>query len=324
MNILFYGFRHGHIFPLFEQAKAHPDFTILGAIEENDEARTRAQERLQYPIEADGYLKWLENPEVDVVAIAGAYGNRGEAIRQALLHGKHIISDKPLCTELSQLKEIARFAREKNLKVGCMLDLRYGPSSLRAKQILESGEMGAIKNITFTGEHYIDYANRPSWYFEPGMHGGTFNDIAIHGLDLIHFMTGHRLEKVYCARAWNAFATRHPDFKDSASFIAETDKGAGLTADVSYCAPSQAVTMPTYWNFKFWCENGLVQFSYNDPNVHVFRNGGASEGEDLPGIAPEETVLDTLRNEIVQDTNTFTESVLLASQMALNLQKEAI
>ena len=324
MNILFYGFRHGHIFPLFEQAKAHPNYTILGAIEENDEARAKAQERLQYPIAADGYLEWLENPNVDVVAIAGAYGNRGEAIRQALLHGKHIISDKPICTELAQLKEIARLAREKNLKVGCMLDLRYGPSSLRAKQILESGEMGAIKNITFTGEHFIDYGNRPSWYFEPGMHGGTFNDIAIHGLDLIHFMTGHQLEKVYCARSWNAFATRHPDFKDSATFIAETDKGAGLTADVSYCAPSQALKMPTYWNFKFWCENGLVQFSYNDPDVHVFRNSGAAEGENLPGIAAEETILDTLRKEIAQDTNTFTESVLTASEMALKLQMEAI
>lgn len=324
MNILFYGFRHGHIFPLFEQAIAHPDFTVVCAIEENDEARAKAQERLQYPISADGYLKWLESPEVDVVAIAGAYGNRGEAIRQALLHGKHIISDKPICTELSQLKEIARIAREKNLKIGCMLDLRYGPSSLRAKQILESGEMGAIKNITFTGEHFIDYANRPSWYFEPGMHGGTFNDIAIHGLDLIHFMTGHKLDKVYCARQWNAFATRHPDFKDSATFIAQTDKGAGITADISYCAPSQALKMPTYWNFQFWCENGLVQFSYNDPDVHVFRNGGSVEGENFPGILPEETILDTLRNEIVQDTNTFTESVLLTSQMALNLQKEAI
>ena len=324
MNILFYGFRHGHIFPLFEQAKNHPDFTIFGAIEENDEARAKAREKLQYPIEADGYLKRLEDPDVDVVAIAGAYGNRGEAIRQALLHGKHIISDKPLCTELSQLEEIARLAREKNRKVGCMLDLRYGPSPLRAKEILESGEMGAVKNITFTGEHCIDYANRPTWYFEPGMHGGTFNDIAIHGLDLIRFISGHKLDKVYCARQWNCFATRHPDFKDAASFIAQTDKGAGLTADVSYCAPSQALTMPTYWNFKFWCEKGLVQFSYNDPNVRVFRDGGPAEGEILPGIAPAETVLDTLRNEILQDTNTFTESVLLASQMALELQKEAI
>jgi len=109
MNILFYGFRHGHIFSLFEQAKAHPDFTIAGAIEENDDARAKAQERLQYPIEADGYLKRLEDPNVDVVAIAGAYGNRGEAISQALLHGKHIISDKPICTEISQLNEIARY-----------------------------------------------------------------------------------------------------------------------------------------------------------------------------------------------------------------------
>jgi len=29
------------------------------------------------------------------------------------------------------------------------------------------------------------WGTRPAWYFEPGMHGGTLNDIAIHALDFI-------------------------------------------------------------------------------------------------------------------------------------------
>lgn len=322
MNILFYGFRHGHILSCYREAKNNPNYTIVGALEENAQARKDAEQALGIQLDEGSYQQWLSKAEVEVVAIGGAYGDRGAAIIQALQHGKHVISDKPLCTDLAQLEQIRSLALEKQLKVGCLLDLRYAPQALRARQILHSGRLGAVRNISFTGQHYLDYAHRPRWYFEPGMHGGTINDIAIHGIDLIPFLTGQRISKVHAARTWNAYAADHPHFQDCAIFMAQTEGGAGVLADVSYAAPSLFGQMPTYWNFKIWCEKGLLTFCFNNPDVTVYEDG-AQAPDVLSGLAPETSLLDDFRKEIMENTTTFTQSVLSSGQTALWIQQIA-
>lgn len=322
MNILFYGFRHAHILDCYRMAQANPNVQILCAIEENTPARLSAQEKLGISIAPDGYNRWLENSEVDTVVIGGAYGNRGQAVIKALRAGKHVFADKPLCTSLAELEEIRTLAAEKQLKVGCMLDLRKVPAVETVKALLDSGKMGTIHNINFSGQHCVDYANRPGWYFEPGMHGGTINDIAIHGIDLITYLTGQRINYVSCAKVWNAFANRHPDFCDCAMFMAQTAGDAHILADVSYAAPSQVFSMPTYWNFQIWCARGLITFNYVDSHVTIYEDG-ASGPEYFPCTPAESNILDDFIAEIQQDTTTFTDSVLAASETALRIQQIA-
>ena len=322
MNLVFNGFRHYHIFTCYKQAAVHKDIKILGAVEADEIARNHAEKTLGISVATTGMEDWLNNPEVDTVVIGGAFGTRGKACIEALEHGKHIFCDKPICTDLAELAEIRRLSREKNLMVGCLLDLRDIASVTAAKELFESGEMGEIKNISFTGQHYIDYTNRPGWYFEEGMHGGTLNDIAIHGIDMLPFLTGHSINKVYCARTWNGFAYKNPEFEDCAHFMAETDKGAGVVADVSYSGPSQVFSMPTYWNFKIWCTKGLVTFCCKDPDVTVYRDG-AQGAEIIPGKTCPETVFQTFVREALAGERTTTEAILAASEMALLIQNYA-
>lgn len=100
-------------------------------------------------------------------------------IIEALKHNKHVICDKPICTDLKELEEIEKLSKEKNLRVACMLDLRYIPQVGKVKELIQSGEIGEIKIASFTGQHFLDYGNRPIWYYEGNNQGGTINDIAI-------------------------------------------------------------------------------------------------------------------------------------------------
>lgn len=322
MNILFYGFRHGHILSCYRALQKHPEYTILAALEDDEAARLAAEANLGISFDLGSYSQWLEDPRVEAVAIGGAFGDRGAAIIQALRHGKHVLSDKPICSDLAQLEEIRALARKNRCKIGCLLDLRETPAVQRAKALFDSGRMGEVRNITFTGQHYLDYDHRPTWYYEPGKHGGTINDLAIHGVDLITYLTGHRIEQVQSARCWNAFAHRHPDFRDCATFMAETDQGAGVLADVSYSAPNLCFSMPTYWNFQIWCDRGLVTFCYANPDVTIYE-AGASAPEILPGIPPAVTIADAFAAEIQLDTDRFTESVLAATESTLRIQQAA-
>ena len=321
MKMLFYGFRHAHIEGLYERAKKNARVTVAGCVEEDEEAKKGVLERLGITFDERSYDEWLET-DVDVVAIGGRYGDRGRAIVKALRAGKHVIADKPICTTKEEYEEIAKLCKTKGLKLACMLDLRYMPSARAAKELLDGGTLGQVRCISFTGQHCLDYAHRPKWYFEKGMHGGTLNDLAIHGVDLITHLTGFRMSEINAARCWNAYATEVKDFKDCAMYMATLENGAGVIADVSYSAPSQIYATEIYWNFKFWCDNGLLTFNITNPNAKVYY-AGEKEVKILDGVKDTKNYLDDFMDEIENGGSEFTESVLCTTEQVLHLQRSS-
>lgn len=321
MKILFNGFQHGHVDLLYRQTLKIPELEIAACLEEDKKAASAASGRLGIPIVQDSCDAWLSG-DISIVAIGKKYGERGQAVIRALMAGRHVISDKPLCTRMEELDEIERLVTEKQLKLGCMLDLLDLPQVNRAKELLKKKYLGEVRNISFGGQHYIDYLHRPSWYFEKDMHGGTINDLAIHGIDLVKELTALEIEKVDGVRTWNAYAVRNPEFKDSAVFMARLSNGAELLADVSYSAPAQVFSMPAYWNFKFWCERGLLTFQYTDSHVTVFEEG-ATEPQILEGIMPEKSYLGKFMEDIQENSNARTRSIIASTRAALRIQKEA-
>ena len=320
IKILFNGFRHGHINALYKKVSESDLAEITGCIEANEAARKAAEANLGAAFSDKSYDEWLAS-DIDAVAVGTAYGDRGATIIRALEAGKHVISDKPICTSFEELEKIRELSEKNDLKVVCMLDIRYTPQSIKAKEILDSGRLGEVRNIAFNGQHCIDYAHRPSWYFEKGMHGGTINDLAIHGIDLVRMLTGMEFDKIDAARVWNSYADRTPDFKDSALFMARLTNGAGVIADVSYSAPSQVFSMPTYWEFKVWCAKGLLAFNYIDSKITIYEEGTAepvvidcteTNGDYLTDFAAE-----------LKGGRKMTEVIFDSTAVALRIQSEA-
>lgn len=318
MNIAFAGFRHGHIFGLFKSASENPRVNITGCFEENEEERKKVIEAHGIEFNYNSYGDVLNDKSVDAVAIGDYYGKRGKMIIDALKHGKHVICDKPLCTSLSELDEIEKLSKEKNLEVCCMFDLRYMPQTPVIKELIEAGELGDIHIISFTGQHFLDYGNRPWWYFEEGKHGGTINDIAIHGIDLLKFVTGKSLTHIDCARCFNAFAEKEKDFSDGGQMMLRMEN-IRVMADVSYAAP-KCPNMPTYWNFCFWGSKGMASFCYKDNLIHVYK-----ESEEV--IECEKCEIDYLNAFIDEiegkDTIMKTKGIIESQREVLLLQKAA-
>ena len=270
-KIAFAGFRHGHIFALWDQCLAHPDLvTIAGAWEENDQARAAAEAR-GVTFDGRGFDDLIADPTVDIIAVGDYYGRRGELCIRALEAGKHVIADKPICTSAAELDRIEALAVEKGLKVGCMLSLRYSRYTAVARDIIASGKLGDVAAISFNGQHGLDYGSRPMWYFEDGKHGGVVNDLAIHGVDMVEYLTGRRLEKVDFARTWNKYADKEPQFLDCAQFMFRLDGGIGVQADVSYSAPSHTEWgLPFYWQYIIWGTKGVIRFSEDGRGVDLY------------------------------------------------------
>lgn len=260
MNLVFVGYKHRHTGAIYEEATKTPGITVLGAWEDTAEGRAMADGigiSFNYPTFEDV----LADARVDAICLGGYYGERGAQAIAALKAGKHVYADKPLCTRLSEIDEIEQLAREKNLKVGCALSMRFAAGIRNLREMVADGTLGEIGAINITAQHPLQYGSRPMWYFEDGKHGGTLNDIGIHAIDLVRFVTGHGIKHVTCARTWNHFAKEVPSFGDCGQFMAELENGAGLTADVSYAAPASCgFSLETYWRMTFWGTRGVAEF----------------------------------------------------------------
>ncbi len=324
IGIAFAGFRHGHIYSLYEEVKCNESTVLCGAWEENGPARKEAEEKNGVEFTYSSYEDLLNDEKVNVVAIGDYYGIRGKLVIEALKAGKNVITDKPVCTSLEELDEIERLTKETGLKVGCMLDLRFCKFAEPIKKLLADGTLGEINSICFTGQHPLNYGVRPGWYFEEGKHGGTINDISIHGIDLIAALSGLRVKNICSARQWNKYATEVPSFKDSAMFMLELDNGAGVMADVSYAVPTGfGFSLPQYWRFTIWGTLGMIEFILNDTEM-IIAIKGEDEIKHITCEAPKKTNLTDFLLELEGKKCEYdTAFTLRSARDVLTIQKAA-
>lgn len=272
LKIAFVGFRHGHIFSLYDLVAKRVDFAIVGICEEDVE-KSLLFMRPEIKVTDTNFEEMLERVDCDIVAIGDYYAKRGSLAIKALKAGKHIIVDKPLCTTLDEYGEIAALAEEKNLKVGCMFELRSACEIIEARDLILSGELGKIVQLQFSAQHPISLKTRPQWYFEDGKHGGTINDIASHAIDIIPWMTGLEYKKIVAARNWHALGMGSESFRDAAQFMLELNNGCGVMGDVSYAATdAQKQQLPTYWRFTIWGTKGMLEFRVGDDRLYLYKN----------------------------------------------------
>lgn len=324
MRIAIVGCRHGHIFALYNLIKASDRAEFCGAYEPDAATREEAERRYGMVFPYATLEELLGDESVDAVAIGDYYAARGGEAIAALTAGKHVIADKPLCTSLSELAEIERLSAERGLSVGLMLDLRYNGNVLRAKQLIEDGTLGPVHNIQFGGQHPLLYGRRPGWYFEEGRYGGVINDIAVHGVDLVTYLTGQTLRRVNAARCYNAYAKEEPHFLDCGQFMLTLSEGAGVLADVSYAAPnSMGYTYPYYWEFHVFGERGLLAFNAVTPGVTLCLDG-ESEPRTVAPAAPSGSMLDSFLDEIEGHPSHLTTAEVIATTRAtLKVQRAA-
>jgi len=323
----FAGFRHGHIIDLLTGVEEREDTEVVACCEEDAATREALAAKGRVKITHTDFATMLRDVECDVIAIGDYYAKRGELVIAALRAGRHVLSDKPLCTSLAEQEEIERLAAERKLVVGLQLDSRDYAAWRKLREIILSGEIGDVASVHLDGQHPLLLGTRPGWYFEEGKHGGTINDIAIHAFDFIPWMTGHQWGEFRAARSWNAKAREFPHFHDCAQFLATLDNGAGVLADFSYLAPDTlGYQLPHYWHILVHGTRGLAETHLFAKDISVIKDGSTAP-ESIPAGENRtrgylEDYLQELRGQ-VPATEFSSAACLRASRLALTVQANA-
>ena len=327
-KVAFMGFRHPHVYAILKSVSDSNHCLIAGSCEEDEQTRSDLTRAGEVTLTHDSYESLPEKGDFSVLAVGDYFSRRGKITIRALQAGKHVLSDKPICTSLSELEAIEQLARQKSLKVGVFLELRYEGKFSTVRELIRGGEIGEVHSIFFGGQHPLLLDRRPGWYYEEGKQGGTINDLAMHAVDVITWITGLGFAEIHGAREWNAGLPQHPHFKNAAQVMLSLENGCGVQGDLTYISPdSFGYGLPLYWRFTFWGTEGVVETGYNYEDVILYRNG-KTEPQHLP---PSSTVaggalgslLKLINGQPLQPFDYSQDEIFESSRICLRAQEAA-
>ncbi len=113
---------------------------------EADRLARLPQAHLPLRFEQD-YRRALEDPSIDAVVIATPTGAHYPQARAALLAGKHVLCEKPLCQSAQEAAGLVNLSRVANciLMVGHVFLFNAGIVAL--KELIQRGELGALQYL---------------------------------------------------------------------------------------------------------------------------------------------------------------------------------
>jgi predicted dehydrogenase len=95
----------------------------------------------------DSYEALIADPELDAVYIVLPNNLHGRWTGAALAAGKHVLCEKPFTANAAEAREIAELAAKSDRVVMEAFQYRYHPLTLRAEQIVASGELGKLERV---------------------------------------------------------------------------------------------------------------------------------------------------------------------------------
>lgn len=98
-------------------------------------------------IKTTTYSDIINNSDINAVALASPAAFHYQMAKEALLAGKNVFVEKPLCLSVSDGAELIKLAEEKGriLMVGHLL--QYHPAIVKLKGIIDEGQLGKIQYV---------------------------------------------------------------------------------------------------------------------------------------------------------------------------------
>lgn len=136
---------------------------------------------------------------IDCVHICTPPTMHYEMAKAALLAGKNVICEKPLCLKSEQARELYLLAKEKGLLAAVNFNVRYHEACQRGRKIVSSPEFGALRLIH--GAYLQEFHVLPAeymWRYIPELGGKmrAVTEIGSHWIDLVRFWTGLEITAV--------------------------------------------------------------------------------------------------------------------------------
>jgi predicted dehydrogenase len=203
--------------------------------------------------------------EVEAVSICVPTTLHLEVACEAIRRGVHVLIEKPIAATLSDGQAIVDLARDQG--VICMVGHveRYNPAVIELKRRLDEGELGRIFEIV---------AHRKGPFPDRVRDVGVVLDLAAHDLDVMWYLTGAEVTRVYAETARRV----HAFHEDMLSGLLHFSDGTVGVLDINWLTPTKIRELTVIG------ERGMFQVNYLTQDLFFFENAEADEVWDTLSI----------------------------------------
>lgn len=162
-----------------------PEARLIAVADADGRRAAQVAAELEIPQFYDKLEGILEHKEIRAVVIAAPSKFHGKAIEEAAVHGKHIFCEKPLALSKEDADRTLAVVNKAGVQLQIGFMRRYDPAYAAAQQQIEAGEIGdpvIFKSVA------RDQQPPPPAFFQGGVNGTIFSDVAIHDFDLARWM----------------------------------------------------------------------------------------------------------------------------------------
>ena len=137
----------------------------------------------------------IEDPDVDLVVLATPHSVHADQAVRALDAGKHVVTDKIMCTSLEECDRMIEAARRNDRLLTVFHNRRWDGDYLTLRSLLEEGELGELRWLEMAWQVF---GPPRGWRGRKDMGGGRLFDLGAHMLDQVMLIFPQAVESVYC------------------------------------------------------------------------------------------------------------------------------
>ena len=142
----------------------------------------------------------LKDPEIDIIYVASPNSLHYEHGKAALMHGKHVLCEKPMTPYAAQTAELFALAKEKNLLLFEAVTIAHAPNFQVIREHLK--DVGRLRLVLCS---YSQYSSRYDLLredavtnvFNPDFAGGALMDINFYNIYTVTALFGRPCKVAY-------------------------------------------------------------------------------------------------------------------------------
>lgn len=134
----------------------------------------------------------LRSTELDVVSVCTPSGLHPQHTIEIARAGAHVVSEKPMSTNLEDAREMIRVCQEQGRRLFVVKQNRRNATLQLLKKAMDEGRFGKIYmvNVNVLWSRPQSYFEQAPWRGTWKMDGGIFFNQASHYVDLLHWLIG--------------------------------------------------------------------------------------------------------------------------------------
>ena len=237
-----------------------------------EDKRRESMEKYSIPKGYASHTELLKDDDVDAVAITLGHQLHHRLTVDACNAGKHVLVEKPMAISLDQCDDMIEAAAANDVKLMVGYTQHFYGTSLKAKEILDSGALGPLITAVCYMSKNWGYSWRRPQYRSRYHGGGMWITNGVHVVDRLTWVMASQAASVSASIGTRAHYQASDD--SATAFIRYKNGLAGVAVAVGY-----ADGAPSY-ECHVICANGSLRFSqHGEKFVKV---GKDDKWEDVP------------------------------------------